>query len=32
MAETLGVAKGLEISFLEKPYRIAELRDALEAE
>tara|TARA_R110001606_G_scaffold340095_1_gene488251 strand:- start:61 stop:429 length:369 start_codon:yes stop_codon:yes gene_type:complete len=32
MAETLGVAKGLEIGFLEKPYRIAELREALEGE
>ena len=29
MAETLGAAKGLEIMFLEKPFRINELRDAL---
>lgn len=29
MAETLGAAKGLEIKFLEKPFRITELRDAL---
>jgi len=29
MAETLGAAKGLEIMFLEKPFRIAELREAL---
>ncbi len=29
MAETLGAAKGLEIAFLEKPFRIAELREAL---
>jgi CheY-like chemotaxis protein len=29
MAETLGAAKGLQIMFLEKPFRITELRDAL---
>ena len=29
MAETLGAAKGLQIKFLEKPFRITELRDAL---
>lgn len=29
MAETLGSAKGLEISFIEKPFRIAELRETL---
>ncbi len=29
MAETLGAAKGLEISFIEKPFRIAELRSSL---
>ena len=29
MAETLGAAKGLEIMFLEKPFRINKLRDAL---
>lgn len=29
MAETLGTAKGLEIMFLEKPFRITELRAAL---
>ncbi len=29
MAETLGSAKGLEISVIEKPFRIAELRTAL---
>ncbi len=29
MAETLGSAKGLEISFIEKPFRVAELRESL---
>lgn len=29
MAETLGADKGLQISFLEKPFRIADLRAAL---
>ena len=29
MARTLGVAKGLEVSFIEKPFRIAELRNSL---
>lgn len=29
MAETLGAAKGLEITFIEKPFRIAELRSSL---
>jgi CheY-like chemotaxis protein len=29
MAQTLGMAKGLEISFIEKPFRVAELRDTL---
>ena len=29
MAKSLGAAKGLEIMFLEKPFRVAELRDAL---
>lgn len=29
MAKTLGAAKGLEIAFIEKPFRIAELRTSL---
>ena len=29
MAETLGSAKGLEISFIEKPFRVSELRETL---
>jgi DNA-binding NtrC family response regulator len=29
MAETLGTAKGLKISFIEKPYRVSELRTSL---
>ncbi len=29
MAETIGTARGLEISFIEKPFRVAELRDSL---
>lgn len=29
MAETLGSVKGLEISFIEKPFRISELRETL---
>lgn len=29
MAKTLGVAKGLEVSFIQKPFRIAELRTSL---
>lgn len=29
MAETLGSAKGMEISFIEKPFRVAELRNTL---
>ncbi len=29
MAEALGEAKGLDISLIKKPFRVAELRDAL---
>lgn len=29
MAEALGKARGLDVSFIKKPFRIAELRDAL---
>lgn len=31
MAETLGAAKGLEISFIQKPFRVSELRETLSA-
>ncbi len=29
MAETLGEAKGLDVSLIKKPFRVAELREAL---